>query len=167
MKTLKKFMPGLRIIKTFIALLLCLVLFNLTGYGYPIHASIACVLMMKSTPEETIIMGRYRVVGTLLGALISLGALSVISFLNIGIESLGMSLVLASAVFFSFIICKGFAQDTSVASMSAIIIIILLMRYDGAGGTVLIYIGTRTAETLVGILIAFLVNRYLLPSKGI
>lgn len=167
METLKRFIPGLRIIKTFIAVLLCLVLFNITGYGYPIHAAIACVLMMKATPEETIVMGRYRVIGTLLGALISLIALNVVSYLRIEVESLVMSFVIAFAVFFSFVLCKGLALNTSVASMSAIIIIILLMSVDKGGGGLFGYIATRTIETLIGILIAFLVNRFIIPSRGL
>jgi|SRR5690554_3111429 len=156
---IKKFIPGLRILKTSLAVFVCMTLFYLIGYFYPIHALIACVLMMKETSEETKKAGIDRIKGTLLGGSLSYVALIVSKELQIDSTHLLVPVILSLSIFISFIMVKGFEQSSSVASMSAVMIIITLMSHASSTNSVFIYVSTRTIETLVGILIAFIINK--------
>lgn len=156
---IKKFIPGLRILKTSLAVFVCMTLFYLMGYFHPIHALIACVLMMKETSDETKQAGIDRIKGTLLGGALSYAALIVLKVLPIDNTHLLVPVILSLSVFLSFIIVKGFEQSSSVASMSAVMIIITLMSHASSTNSVFTYVSIRTLETLVGILIAFIINK--------
>ena len=158
---MEHFLPGLRIIKTFIAVLLCLLFFHFIEYQNPMHAAVACVLMMKSTPEETISVGKLRVFGTILGGFVSYFPLLAIQRFEIQPDSVYMAFAISGAVLIALIICKGFRYDTYVSSTSAVLILIILMSQTIGTENAFLYVFYRTLETLIGIAIAFFVNRYL------
>lgn len=156
---IKEFIPGLRILKTAMAVFICMTLFYLIGYYRPIHALIACVLMMKETTDATKLAGIDRIKGTLLGGVLSYVALQLLRILPIDNNHLLVPVILSMAVMLSLLLAKGFKQTSSVASMSAVMIIITLMSHASSTSSVFTYVSTRTLETLVGILIAFSVNK--------
>lgn len=55
-----RILPGFRIIKTSIAVWICLVIGKVLGYGFPIYALLSCVLMMKESADLTIQYGMDR-----------------------------------------------------------------------------------------------------------
>ncbi|NMB18145.1 MAG: FUSC family protein, partial [Erysipelothrix sp.] len=63
----KDLIPGGRIVKTALAVLICLILAYIIDYDYPIYAVIAGVLMMKESSDETKWAGFNRMKGTVLG----------------------------------------------------------------------------------------------------
>lgn len=154
------FLPGFRIIKTTIAVVICLVSLNLINYHKPVYAAVACVLMMKNTPSESFNSGVQRTVGTILGGLISILLLQSMHSLSISIDSIWAAFIIALGVFIALILSKGFHQDSYVGSMAAIVIIITMMGYGDIQDDTLTYVIVRVLETIYGIIIAFLVNRY-------
>lgn len=160
MQRLKDYLPGLRIIKTVLAVLLCLVFFSLFHNSKPIYAGIACILMMKEDHKQTQIAGMNRVLGTLIGGVVSYGCLIVIEWTALHVNLYFMSLVIAFAVFIVLMICKLWQLDTYVYSMSGIITLIILLSYQNSYNNALQYVISRMLETIAGILIAFLVNKY-------
>lgn len=151
--------PGLRIIKTSIAVFICLVFFDLINYDNPIYAAIACILTMRTSIAETGQSGFDRIVGTILG-----GAISLIVLL-LPLENVYRPLVLAGAVLVDMVISKWFNFRGPVYSMSGVIILIILLSHNDSSQTALTYVSLRVAETMVGILIALAVNRFINP-KG-
>ncbi len=158
---MKKFIPGLRIIKTFTAVFICFVIFFALDYYRPIHALIACVLMMRETSEETRIVGLQRVKGTILGGFLSFVTLILLDHFNIPSESLWSALMISLSLLVSFTICKGFETQPYVATMSGVVLLITLVNHADSTQNIFSYVGIRVLETLVGIFIAFLVNRYM------
>lgn len=158
---MKQFIPGLRIIKTFIAVFLCFAFFHMFDYYRPVHALIACVLMMKETSEETKIIGVQRVKGTLLGGVLSYLTLLLLAKLKLPAESLYSALIISFTVMLSFTICKGFKTEPYVATMSGVVLLITLVNHAESIQNIFSYVGIRILETLIGITIAFVVNRYL------
>lgn len=161
----KRFIPGLRIIKTALAVLLCLILFFSFGNYKPIYAAIACVLMMKESHEKTWEVGLNRIIGTMLGGLISLITLLLMNYLNVASDSMWVPVFLAAAIFFDLLTSKIFRLDTYVASISGVVLLITLLSYGSSRENVITYVLLRTQETIIGIIIAFLVNRYFNPPK--
>lgn len=158
---MKRFIPGLRIIKTGVAVFLCFLFFSMFNQHRPVHAVLACILTMRVTSEETVIVGLQRVKGTFLGGIISIFALLTIESLNIPDDSLYYSLMISLAIVVSFMFCKGFEMEPYVATMSGVVLVITLISHSDSHLNVFTYVGGRIIETLIGITIAFLVNRFL------
>lgn len=116
--------------------------------------------MMKESCEETKKQGINRVFGTLIGGLVSLTLLTSILILNIDKYSFTISIIASISVLINLIICKGFAFDSYVSSMSCVVSLITLLSIGADMNSAYHYIIVRTLETGVGIIIAFLTNRY-------
>ena len=76
----EEFKPGMRIVKTSVAVAICLLIAYAFSYYLPFYASIAAVLVMKSTPEQSFRYGLDRLIGTLWGGLLGFVLLN-LSFL--------------------------------------------------------------------------------------
>lgn len=147
--------PGLRIIKTVIAVFICLSFFELFNYDGPIYAAIACVLTMKTTVGESRRAGFDRILGTILGGIIS--ALLLI----LPLEGIFQPLVISFGILLALMICKIFKLRDPVYSMASIVVIITVLSHGSSTMTALAYVFTRVIETMVGIIIATLINRFL------
>ncbi|NLC64559.1 MAG: hypothetical protein GX753_02685 [Erysipelothrix sp.] len=155
----EKMVPGLRIIKTSLAVFVCMVLFYAIRYYTPTHALVACVLMMKSTPDETRFAGIDRIKGTLLGGLISYGGLLILDTLSIDMTHYVTPLIVAIGVLLCLVVSKAYEQGSYVSSMSSVVFIITIFGHATSTRSITLYVIVRTLETLVGILIAFAVNK--------
>lgn len=160
MKEFKTYLPGLRIIKTVLSVLLCLLFFNLFGHSKPIYAGIACILMMKETYDQTWTAGFNRVLGTLIGGSVSYIVLLFIQNFPFLIDTYLMSVILSTAVLVSLMICKWFHCDSYVYAMAGVITLITLLSYQDSYNNALRYVVIRILETIIGIYIAFFVNKY-------
>lgn len=156
MKT--RFIPGLRIIKTVMSVLLCLILFSIFDYPRPIYALLACVLMMKSTPEDSMAAGKERMLGTLVGGIIAEVFLSIMHYFQLTTQTHWMIILLPFAIFCALMVCKIFRFPSYAASMSCVLILIVMMSYTETLSDSLLYVGVRMIETAVGIVISVVVN---------
>lgn len=162
---MRSFLPGLRIIKTFIAVALCLFMFYFMGYPKPIYAAIACILTMKESSNATRTIGINRVIGTVIGGLVSIGFLTIMTMFNLAKYEFMIPVIASLSVLCDLIICKGFKLDTYVASMSCVVSVITLLSVGTNQHGAYQYVLVRSAETIVGIIIAYCVNRYLFVSR--
>lgn len=160
-ESLKEFLPGLRIIKTTVALLICLLTFYAFKYYNPIYAAIACVLMMRSTVEESFQSGLQRIIGTIFGGIVSLALLNLLDFFKVPNESLLTPIVITLGVLFVLIVSKASHANSYVGSMAAIVLLIIMISNNASNDDNVMYIIVRVLETIYGVVIAVLVNRYL------
>ena len=154
----KDLMPGGRIVKTALAVLICLVLAYIIGYDYPIYAVIASVLMMKESSDETKRAGLNRMKGTILGGLVSY--ITLILFGD-SLDTIWGPFIMSFSVVIVLSVTKWMHQDSYVGSMSSVVLLITLMGHASTSRGAFVYVVIRTVETLVGILIAFFVNEYI------
>lgn len=162
---LPNYFPGFRIIKTFVAVLICLLICFSFKYYRPVYAILACILMMKESSQSTKQLGIFRLMGTLIGGLMALAVLVLAESLTITAESYLMAGLISLAVLFDLWLCKILKQDSYVYSMAAVVSSIILLSY-GNQVSALNYVISRMLETGLGILVAYLVNHYLnLPLK--
>ena len=154
----KNLIPGGRIVKTALAVLICLILAYIIDYDYPIYAVIAGVLMMKESSDETKWAGFNRMKGTVLG-----GVISYITLMIFGkwLDTIWGPFIMSFSVIVVLSITKWMDQDSYVGSMSSVVLLITLMGHASTSRGAFVYVVIRTVETLVGILIAFFVNEYI------
>lgn len=143
---------GYRNIKTALAVLICLVFLNNS-----LMASIAAIISMQSTIEDSVSTGINRLLGTLLG-----GTLGVIILYFISIFSLQNYSILISALSVSLIIyiCNLINKPAACVISSIVVLGIVI---DPGMNNQISYAITRTIETSLGVIIAVLVNRFINP----
>lgn len=163
-ETVKEFahdlVPGLRIIKTGIAVFICLITLYWFGHFKPIHAALACVLMMKSTVEESTQSGIQRTIGTILGGVVSLILINILRYFDIPHESIIKPIVMTLGVIIVLIASKAAHAASYISSMAAVVLLITMISHASVDDNTLVYVVVRVLETIYGIGIALLVNKY-------
>ncbi len=149
----ENFVPGLRIVKTSLAIFICLVFFDLINYPEPpVYAAIACILTLRYTIVETRHSGTDRMIGTIFGGMMALIVLS------LPLDFVYEPLLLAITVMVTLMLCKALRFRPGVFSMAGVILIIILLSHPLSHQEVLTYVSIRVIETLAGIVVAMLVN---------
>lgn len=143
---------GLRNIKTALAVSMCILLFQVFDRPYPFYACIAAVICMQRSVEHSFRVGRDRMIGTVLGGLVGLGI-----YLIMGPSwyATGLGIVIVIAL------CNRFGKQASV-SIACIVLIAILTNLKEV--TAVAYAANRVLDTLIGIVVALLVNR-MIPGK--
>lgn len=153
--------PGLRIIKTSVAVLICLLTFYAFKYYNPIYAVIACVLMMKSSVEESFKSGIQRIVGTVMGGIAAIIFINLLQALNIAHENIITVIIISIGVLILLMLSKATHADSYVGSMAVMVFLIIMLSNNATKDNHIEYIVVRVLETTYGVVIAVLVNRYL------
>lgn len=142
-----------RAVKSIIAIFLCMLFFDLTGWGRPFYAVIAVVICLKPTVQSSLTMGRNRTIGTLLGG--AAGLLCMALLLQIGLSY--RIFVLPLFVGILLWLCDQWHLMDS-ANIACIVLCVTLLNHDTEGLMAYTYVLSRTFETLVGVGISLLVN---------
>ncbi len=149
---------GMRNVKTALSVGVCILFFQLTGVGDGIQASIAAIICMKSSLQNSIQTGIERIIGTAIGAI--LGILSLLLIENIGY---GISTLLAiTGVILIIYLCNIFKVQASTVIGLVVFLIILIGEKDMPP---VVYGVVRLLETFFGIIIAYLINRFVDPRR--
>ena len=153
---------GLRNIKTALAVMLCMIVFDLIHRDNPFFACIAAVFCMKDTVANSISMGKNRILGTILGGIIGI----VLIFFSTHFQFLYhiSPLVTAIGVSLSIYICTLLKKPESVI-VSCIVISGIMINYASQVNSY-VYAVNRSVDTIIGIIIAILVNKYFNPVKN-
>jgi len=150
--------PGLRNIKTAFATTFCIVLYSLTGWSEGVVlACIAVFICMQDSVDKSWRMGIDRTIGTLLG-----GGLAILAEMALEIER--HLAVLAAVVFVGIVlyifVCNLLKLEGSIPIGLTTYLVILIVPQE-AYMTPLLHALHRTLDTIVGILVAVLVNMLL------
>lgn len=158
-----RFIPGMRIVKTAIAVFLCLTLDFLRGTPYPIQSSVAAVICLQPDIRSSRAIAVNRVLGTF-----AAGAYSYL-FMLLFVEVLGVDpagylfyCLVAAGIVPLILIVLMFKRPGSVIISSVVFLIICLTK--GQENTLLYALG-RVIDTLLGIGFALLVNWFPLLNR--
>jgi uncharacterized membrane protein YgaE (UPF0421/DUF939 family) len=155
---------GLRSVKTALSVFLCIPVLRLLGLDQPFFACIAAVVATQTTVRQSFAIGLERIVGTVAGAAWALLFTSIapppanpadLSILQMLFIAGGVTLVIYSA---------NVLQKPNAGSIGSIVFIgVMINLLPGTSplGTALL----RTVETLLGVIIAMLVNWLVFPYK--
>ncbi len=162
----KLFIPGQRIIRTVIAVLGCMIVYELRGRrGMPIFALIAAVMCIQPYTKSMKAIAMRRVIGTLIGA--GWGVLMLLleqslrgipdpdDMIHYIIAAVGCGVVIY------FTVWLGLPE---MAQFAGIVFLIVVITQTGSGN-VFEYAYHRIIDTLIGLFVGELVNRLRLPRK--
>lgn len=154
---------GFRAIKTAIAVFLCLVISFLLKKEDAFFSSIAAIICMQQTNDETFKAGLHRLVGTTLGGIIGYVVLEIISSLPVYYDVLNIFLIPACVLLVIYL-CNAINKKSSVG-IGCIVLVSILSDLDRSTQDTLLYVINRVIDTSIGIVIAMLVNRFLFTKE--
>lgn len=148
--------PGLRIVKTFIAVTLAMLISSFRpGEGLPFYSAIAAIICLKSDVEGSREIGINRVIGTMLGGLCGLLYLLIVpaNYLPKEVELILISL-LASIIIW----VMAMAGKPKAISIMAIVFLSITINHGNEGNLPFLFAFNRTFDTMVGVISAIVVN---------
>ncbi|MGO2266665.1 MAG: FUSC family protein [Vagococcus salmoninarum] len=152
------FRIGLRTIKTCLAVMLCILLFQILDRDTPMIACLAAVFAMREDVSTTISFGTYRIVGNLLGGVLALVYILTFRFFNYNfyVELLLIPCLIAFIIIFS----DGLNFNPGIIGACATFFIIVLTVPETESFS---YAIARIMDTVIGTLVAIVVN-HVFPS---
>ena len=165
MDRLKKLpVPGQRILRTMIAVWLCLLVYVLRGrQGEPLYAGLAVLQCIQPYTKTMRTVARKRIIGTLVGAFWGLALLLFEQWLvSRGHEEpwLHFSLVgLFTGVVLYFTVLLKVSET---AYFSAVVFLVICIKH-AEDVSPYVYAFNRTLDTAIGVAVAEIVNRVHLP----
>ncbi|NLJ70714.1 MAG: hypothetical protein GX328_04550 [Clostridiaceae bacterium] len=164
--------PGWRILKTTIAVFICLMisLINIgdnSGVFHAFHACIAAIITLKSNLKLTWKVGLYRVGSTTFGALMGLAAVQIRIGLNLDNHSVQYYLIITFLLFLT-IWLTVLIRATEMTALAAVVFILIALSQSSNQTTdpreYALYLAFyRFLYTIIGIVVAYLVNWALPP----
>lgn len=163
---MKKHMPipGQRIIRSVCAVALCFVTFFLRGQkGIPFYSALAVLQCMQPYHDSSVEVAKKRTIGTFVGAFWGL-VMILLELYVLGTEHLGSFLsymliaIFTGIVLYSTVVleCKNTAYFSCVVFLS-----ITVMHITDASPV--LFVINRVVDTLIGVLLALVVNSFHLP----
>lgn len=147
---------GLRTIKTALAVTISLFLSQLLNLEYPYFVAMTAIISMDKTARLSINMGRNRVIGTLIGALIGI-LFATIDHGNPLLAGLGILIII--------LISNKLNLPGSITVGS--FVFVAIMVHISSDVSPFFYGLHRTLDSLFGALIAFVVNISVMPGYSV
>ncbi len=148
--------PGMRVIKTCLAITICLIIEFFRGTSMPYHSSIAAIVCMQPTLKSTFTTAVDRTIGTLIAGLY--GYLFITLFhqqLQLGFNSLNYFILIGLLTLPLMMLMIAIKKQGGLA----ITVVVFLVVVINAGETdPLNYTIERVVGTLIGIGVALFIN---------
>lgn len=154
---------GMRIIKTAVAVLLCFVLDNWHG-NPPLIGAFAAVICMQGSVEQTWANGRERMWGTVLGGVFGGLVLWVFESVGLAVDSYLFYLVV-SLLIVPLIYIMVLLEKRSAVGLGVIVFLVICFNF-GENQSPLMLAFNRSASTMLGVVIAGVVNAFLPGQKS-
>lgn len=151
-----KISPGMRVIKTVLAIVICLLIEYWRGSSMPYHACIAAIVCMQPTLKSAFNTAFDRTLGTIIAGIYSyLLAILLINSLAVHPSSILYYLLIGVLTFPLMAIMLRIKKSGALAITVIVYLIIMLSIFDTDP---LLYTLERVSATLIGIVIALFVN---------
>jgi uncharacterized membrane protein YgaE (UPF0421/DUF939 family) len=148
--------PGMRVIKTCLAITICLIIEFFRGTSMPYHSSIAAIVCMQPTLKSTFKTASDRTIGTLIAGLY--GYLFITFFnqqMHISLNSLSYFILIGVVTLPLMMLMIAIKKQGGLA----ITVVVFLIVVINAGATnPLNYTIERVVGTLIGIGVALFIN---------
>ncbi|CAM3640148.1 aromatic acid exporter family protein [Hathewaya histolytica] len=142
---------GMRNIKTSLAVFISIMVLKLFKVSFPFYACIAAIITMEKTIYNSFKVGKNRIIGTTLGAIVGLLFVLILP---------GNTFLVAIGISVTIYLCDilGYNKSISIAC-----IVFIAISSNLKGGNPFVYSGNRLLETFVGIIVAVIVNLIIYP----
>lgn len=154
--TLRRNLPGMRIIKTAIAVFLCLATNYFRPSPFPVQSSVTAVICLQPDIRSSRRIALNRVVGTLIAGMYSyVFLILVVETFHVDSGSFLFSLLISLGIIPLIQLIVSLKRPGSVVIASVVFLAICLTKADSS---ILEYTTGRVVDTLFGIGYALLVN---------
>lgn len=156
--------PGLRIIKTLIAVALSMLIsYYRPGDGLPFSSAIAAIICLQPDPEDTLDIGKNRFYGTILGGVCGLVYLLIVPA---NFFSKPVSLIVISIMVSIIIWIMAMMGKPKAIVITSIVFLSITVNQGNEVGLPYYFAFNTTFDTMVGVIVAILVNRPNLKHGG-
>jgi len=148
---------GMRNIKTVLAVFICVVVFAIMGPEFnPLVAAIAAVLTMGPSIENSIETGWNRILGTIFG-----GAAGILGIFvaNLIPYEFAYVAIIPMGIMALIYLCNNFHKAGAIV-ITCVVFLSVMTTYPQEAGSYMLAI-LRLLETAFGIIVAFLINRFI------
>ncbi|MDO4710904.1 MAG: aromatic acid exporter family protein [Peptostreptococcaceae bacterium] len=157
---MKKFMniplPGMRVIKTALAVFLCLVIVALLGEKYSGYSAIVAIVCMQKDWDDSISISKDRTIGTVIGASFGIATYKILGSLEIE-QRLVLPYLTVCIMMIVLMIVMISLKKHNVTAVTCIIFLSVAVLRDPSVD-VWLFALRRVMDTLIGIGISLLVN---------
>ena len=156
---------GQRLIKTAVAVFLCLLIHVVRGYqGMIIQSCIAAIICMQPYSKDSRKMALNRVCGTVIGGLWGLAFLAALKpFPLLAFHMTWVYAFMSLGVILALYSCVVIRLSDS-AALAAIVYLCIIINYPAVEAPIVLTL-YRIADTVIGVCVAILVNNLHLPRK--
>lgn len=148
---------GMRNIKTVLAVFICVVVFAIMGPEFnPLVAAIAAVITMGPSIENSIETGWNRILGTLFGGV---GGMLGIFIARLIPYQYAYVFIIPLGIMGLIYLCNNINKSGAIV-ITCVVFLILMTTYPQDTGTYMLAL-LRLLETVFGIVVAFLINRFI------
>lgn len=152
---LKSFIPGMRVLKTFLAILICITIDYFRGAQSPFQSSIAAIICLQPTVAGSFETSIHRVFGTIFSGIFT--AIVLLSLKSFGMDFTTYSFYFTIALL-TFVLMMLLLMIKRTKSISIALVVFLLISFTNVSSEPLTYTLTRVIDTLVGIGVALFIN---------
>ena len=153
---------GMRMMKTAIAVAICLLIYLLRGkQGVPVFSAIAAIICMQPHVDNSVTVAFNRIIGTLTGAVMGLLVIYIIRWIPMEYEVLDYVLIALAVIPAMYI--TVLLKRTGASAMAGVVL--LSVTLSDSNYTPLMDAFNRSFETIVGILVSLCVNVVHLPRQ--
>lgn len=145
---IRKYRIGMRTIKTGLAVSISVMIAELVGLSSPLFVGIGAISTMQASVSESFAMGKNRILGTIMGALVAL-LMSYLFPSNILFLALGIIIVI------HFLNLLGWKKSIN---LSAIVFLAVFLNHEEA---MIPYATNRVLDTFIGIVVGMLINYFI------
>lgn len=158
----KEYKIGLRAIKTSVAVAICALISMFLNHEDIFCACIASVICMEQTYAQTKDTGLNRIIGTMAGGIIGYLGLECACALPYyeWVRIIFLPICILCVVY----ICN-FVNKKNAVSIGCVVVIVILSRSGSSKNSTWLYVIQRVTDTLIGIFVAMVVNRYMFTKK--
>ncbi|WP_414732639.1 FUSC family protein [Acetobacterium carbinolicum] len=148
---------GMRNIKTVLAVFICVVVFAIMGPEFnPLVAAIAAVITMGPSIENSIETGWNRILGTLFGGVAGMLGIFIARLIP---YQYAYVFIIPLGIMGLIYLCNNINKSGAIV-ITCVVFLILMTTYPQDTGTYMLAL-LRLLETVFGIVVAFLINRFI------
>lgn len=163
-KKLNLQLPGMRNIKTALCVLICLVINYVIREEIVLYSSVAAIVCMQSTIENTLTISLNRLVGTAIGGA---AGIVLIPFVENAQLHFIYFILMPIGIIFIIYLCNLIKMPGSAVICAIVYISVVATPLTPSTTTSNPYLLAlyRIIDTVIGIVVAMVVNRYIAPPK--
>lgn len=151
---------GWRNIKTSLAVLACLLIGRVMENNFPLYACTAAVICMKDTIKNSVKHGIIRMKATIIGGIIAIAFLAINEYAPFNIPN---EVIVPLGIMITIYFC-GFLDWKEASALACVVVLVILLMHNQDQDKYL-YAINRVIETLMGIIVAVVINTYIVPPE--